>query len=166
MNDFNGSGLHFFLINLLTVKKEKNAYKNSYVSMLYRVFLAGGVETKEIKNTFDNKCEGPHQTFIYFCRRHPFGHRMLDVGSIQCSCKSLDPNAICFFCRNVAHSLNVKCFKICLYYLPDFMRNRVISIKDYFEKKISCEPFVYFDQISVKVSLDKHFEMVPARTDC
>lgn len=110
MNDFNGSGLHFFLINLLAVKKEKNAYKNSYVSMLYRVFLAGGVETKEIKNTFDNKCEGPHQTFIYFCRQHPFGHRMLDVGSIQCSCKSLDPNAICFFLSKCCSQSQCKMF--------------------------------------------------------
>lgn len=130
------------------------------MSLLEGFFLSYNIPIIEISKGFDCKCQKHHQTFVYFCKRHPYATRILYE---KCKCVDRPPGAKCPFCCFVICILNIRAFKICLEELPDFMSYRVVPIENYLAQ-IKLDPFVWFGEF-VRMSLDDPLHIVPIQTD-
>lgn len=106
-------------------------------------FLAHNMPFVEIKKDFECTCKKPHETFIYFCKCHPYGDR---PPYKRCECVNSAPSSRCPFCYFLKCCLNERTYKVYLEKLPDFMTYRVTQI-DKLLKKIPFNPSIWFDEI-------------------
>ena len=113
---------------------------------------------------FHCKCkEDDHEIYVHFCGSHPWGTRILSVTDHagvnlkKYFCKKELANCICEHCISVRYSLNFLCHKICVdktKFFKEYLKKiKAIPLNDYL-KKPKCEPFFYFQNNRIMVSLD------------
>ena len=149
-------------VKILMCVSNKNAYKsedNPYVKHLIH---------------FTCKCPKDHEIFNHFFDLHSFGNKIPQIrdytGTIRdkCYCSKLTYSDIWLFCTQVSYVLNFACHKICIEDTKDIRnfleKNKVVSFDQYL-KQISCEPFFYFENNCIHVSLNNPRYDVPVKTD-